>query len=266
MFIPNKRSKITNQGFGFVRFNAIPEASRAIAEVHDSWCWGQNLLVKYARFLRLQDRYGDQQNNKRDGYQRNPRGEGEYWKEGRFRNRTYQNSSKWGNAKGKEIQNETIRGMSKQYGPKRGKEVWRRKGIAESSKQGEERNKDVHTGNKRKVQKSFIIQPMGNGWLSRSAVGRIRKLTTTQKLVDLFKKERGVNVQIKPIGGRYVIITFSDETTRDEGIMDRWLEGWFEEIKKWEGEGSSNGEIYLAGMLWNAIAGMEHPYIQNYWE
>lgn len=169
VFIPNKRSKITNQSFGFVRLSDISEATLAIAKVHESWCWGKKLMVKYARFLRIQDKQGEQQSNKGDGYQRNFRGDhrkssnpkkysgGGHWKE---ENQTYFNRRV---AKGKDVrlhvnQNEIIRGMSNQFGPnkdfrkvqdqglkattqryreiKRGKEVWRRKGIAETSKQG----------------------------------------------------------------------------------------------------------------------------------
>lgn len=78
VFIPNKRSKITNQSFGLVRFCGISEATLAIAKIHDSWCRGKKLMVKYARFLRIQDRQGEQQSNKGDGYQRNFRGD--HWK------------------------------------------------------------------------------------------------------------------------------------------------------------------------------------------
>lgn len=69
---------------------------------------------------------------------------------------------------------------------------------------------------------------MGNGWLRRSVVGKLRRLISTQELEVMFKKEKLGNVQIKPMGRRYVVITFLDEDLRNEILKVKWLELWVE--------------------------------------
>lgn len=50
-FIPNKKSKITGQSFGFVRFVCSKEAAIAIAKTNGLRCWNHKLVVKFAKFL-----------------------------------------------------------------------------------------------------------------------------------------------------------------------------------------------------------------------
>ncbi|KAI8562171.1 hypothetical protein RHMOL_Rhmol03G0014000 [Rhododendron molle] len=50
LYIPNKKSKITRNQFGFVRFGSRTEAQRAADEVNDSWVWGHKLVANMARF------------------------------------------------------------------------------------------------------------------------------------------------------------------------------------------------------------------------
>lgn len=81
------------------------------------------------------------------------------------------------------------------HNPKRnlvGKEIWRRKGQQESSKQGEDKGKKgqgVHE-NIENIQ----IQPVGNGWLDMSAVGKMRKLISASEMVEIFKKKNIENM------------------------------------------------------------------------
>lgn len=67
------------------------------------------------------------------------------------------------------------------------------------------------------------IQPSGNGWLLRSAVAKINKLVSSKDLKDIFKREGVAIDSIKPMGGRFVIITFPNPEARDEYIKKDWM-------------------------------------------
>lgn len=64
---------------------------------------------------------------------------------------------------------------------KRGKEVWRRKGVVESSKQVENRRIEAALNQAPSLQTGKIeVRASGNGWLLRSVVATIRKLSQHQ--------------------------------------------------------------------------------------
>lgn len=146
----------------------------------------------------------------------------------------------------------------------RGKEIWRRRGIPGSSKQGENPGKKAQgkgenvTGKILQIQefgsepyKSIHVQAVGNGWLFRSAIGKMRRLLSAQEMQEQFKRENIDNVQIRPIGGRYLILTFPNEESRNEVIKKKWLMGWFEEINPWNGE-----QAVQERFVWVACYGM----------
>lgn len=224
IFIPTKKSKIIGQNFGFVRFFKREDAEVAVAETHNSWCWDHRLMVKFARFLKEKDDQGLEGNpfsfNKR--YKHNPqfpfyKGTSVYHLQSlhakdlppKFQNQNHQKE-------------------------KRGKEVWRRKGIVESSIQGEIRN--AKPNEVIKSAGNIKVLPTGNGWLLRSAIAKVCKLVSTEDLLYIFRKEGVNNIQIKSIGGRFVIVIFPDMNLRDSIIKKRWISNWFEEIKPGNGE------------------------------
>lgn len=143
---------------------------------------------------------------------------------------------------------------------KRGKEIWRRKGLAESSEQGEERyfkhieaqtfgTKGPHE-DQEKID-SIQVHSIGNGWLYRSAIGKMRRLVSAQEMEKVFKEENLEKVQIKPFGGRFLIITFPSEEVRDVVIKEKWLSVWFEEVKPWNGDQAKDERF-----VWIACFGM----------
>lgn len=118
-----------------------------------------------------------------------------------------------------------------QRGDRRDKQVWKRKEKPESSKQGEGRGKDPQQNTI-----SIQLQPVGNGWLYRSAVGKLRRLCSVAEMEKIFRKEKISDVQIKAMGGRFMILTFPSKEKRDDIIQQQWLLGWFDEVKPWDGE------------------------------
>lgn len=57
--------------------------------------------------------------------------------------------------------------------------------------------------------------------------------------------------RFKAISGRYVVITFANEATRDKIIKERWVINWLKEIKPWNGE-QANKERFV----WISCHGM----------
>lgn len=201
--LPVRRSKRTGNRFGFVRFKNSRDTQIAIAKTDGFWIGRRNLIVERARF----DRGG----NSKDFSQPT----------------AYNIPTKAYNAK--------VWPHNHQNCPKetRGKEVWRRKGVVESSKQGALTNTPLRNLG------TIYAQTAGCGWLTRSAVAMIRRPISTEDLATIFKREGISDIQIKAMGGRFVLIIFSDKETRDSTISQKWLLNWVEEIKQWNGEHAS---------------------------
>lgn len=237
IFIPFKKSKITGRKFGFVRFYNSKEASFAISNVDRTWWWDHLLVVKYARFLKDQDRQIYHQQSHIREIKRNFPSDQRYnygvnSKNPQFTHPLSPKRLQESRLHEKFLQPYRIVGGSE----KRGKEIWRRKGTVETSKQGEARNKDSDNQKVDTSSESIIIQPSGNGWLGRSAVAKLRRLVSIQNLLEIFGRKKIDNIQIKSMGGRFFIITFPNDKERDEVIREKWLEYWFEELKPWNNE------------------------------
>lgn len=83
----------------------------------------------------------------------------------------------------------------------------------------------------------------------------MRKLISASEMVEIFRKENIENMPIKPMGGRFLILTFPTKEIRDEIIKKKWFMGWFEELKPWKGEPAKDERfLWIAcyGMLLNA--------------
>lgn len=289
IYIPNKKSKVSGNNFGFVRFFLIKDAEKAIAEINNSWYWGMKLRVNFARFQRKVDvhnggSYGaeiwKQNDVQRPIWHHN---NGSPNKTGVWKNNTHINQGNgflsnyphnW--TKGKFQSNRrdfnTKKGIINNHiAPvgTRGKEIWRKKGVAESSKQGEMRTEQVFNKVNANPSKGTItVKPMGNGWLTRSVIAKIKRLISAEDLEYVFKREGIQKVQIKPIGGRYVIITFPDETTRDLVINEKWILCWFDEIKKWNGDQAKVERFVWLSCYGMPLHGWSHSTfkdIGNFW-
>lgn len=221
IFIPKKRSKVSGQGFGFVRFEERKEAAQAVTNTNGIWVWNQKLMVNLARFTKE-----GEDGRMKEMLPPNPRN----------RSSNFQDRSNMGkNTLNRDslIHTQGFNGTRSEF-EIRGKEIWRKKNQAESSTRREDGatilQKDQGTV------KSIHLQPIGNGWLARSAVGKIRRLISAEELERIIKKETTGLLSIKPIGGRFLILTFADEETRNEWIKMKWSQLWFEDLRPWGGE------------------------------
>ncbi|KAI8527168.1 hypothetical protein RHMOL_Rhmol12G0054800 [Rhododendron molle] len=118
-------------------------------------------------------------------------------------------------------------------------------------KQGEEGVKKFQGAGEKESGKIVKVQAVGNEWLSRSAVGKMRRPLLTQELEVIFEKERVRDIQIKSMGGRFVIITFLNEGIRDEMLKEKWMDLSFEEMRPWNGEQAKDERF-----VWIACYGM----------
>lgn len=223
--IPNKRSKVTNQQFGFVRFFSRKDALAAINYTNGCWVWGHKLTVQIAKFVN--------------------------WK------KTQVNPPSQ-----PQLQNK--------------KQIWVVKNpttshVDYSQEQGNSGVKFFRGAGKAAIHHKFQsihIQPVGNGWLLRSVVAKIRKLISPKGLEKVFLMENTPVEQVKSIGGRYVIITFPNVEIRDVTIKDNWMSIWFEEIKPWMGESAKEERFVWLSCLGMPLNGWSIPnfkLIGNLW-
>lgn len=69
------------------------------------------------------------------------------------------------------------------------------------------------------VQTPIKIQPVGNGWLFRSVVATLHKMISLERLEMEVKKEVKCDVQLRSMGGRFILTTFPVEKQRDEAMV-----------------------------------------------
>lgn len=233
IFIPNKKSKATNQQFGFVRFFNKLDASSAIASTNGSWLWGQKLIVHIAK-------YGAGTLKKSRDHHHSDTAHGNYPFQQKLRKWIYR------------VKNSNTEPSHTHFSHDNSKGVFTGAGKS-----------NILHNIKRK-----LIQPTGNGWLFRSAVAKIRKLVSPKDLEKIFFMEGMPVVLVKAMGRRYVLITFPNSEDRDKSITADWLSIWFEEIKPWEGEAASEERfVWLScyGMPLNGWAYANFKLIGDSW-
>lgn len=195
VFLPKKRSKLTNQQFGFVRFSNEKDAMEAIEGINGKWFWNKKLVVHMAKY-------------------------------GGIKNTVFPTKQQ-------------VKGKMRVWIPKNFNQKDKCPLIAEPSRQV---NGPIAYGagsamHQTKFQ-SIHIQPVGNGWLFRSAVAKIRRLLPSHELEKIFKQANNQVDKVRAIGGCYIIITCHSPEARDEIIKEKWISNWVEDIKPWNGEAS----------------------------
>lgn len=206
VFIPLKRSKSTNNKFGFVRYGCYEAASMAISTMNGVWVENERLFVKESSF-------GINEVKSTVKQLRPPLQKEKGIKQGVNPVQRY----------GNEVQRENSR--AEFYGGLGGiNKSFAHALKGESSKAGPD-------------QKNFLkIKPSGNGWLHRSAVAVMHRVVSMMTLNVSFSMETDKVAQFRSMGGRYVLITFQSTEVRDEMIKKHWMNLWFESVKPWRGE------------------------------
>jgi len=205
VYIPVKRSKRTGSKFGFVRYDCHVAAGVAISKSNGLWVQDKQLFVKEASF----GHFDGKPALKLPSLLRTDVGTSNYEAKEFLSSNLDADFCKIKNYdKGKSYA-QAVTGVSK--------------------------NLEAHDS------KDIVLKfsPSGNDWLSRSVVGLLQLLISREDLQKEFYKEHGVNVIIRDMGGRSILITFPNEELRNVSVKEQWLKRCFVSLKPWNGDATS---------------------------
>ncbi|KAH7844858.1 hypothetical protein Vadar_032408 [Vaccinium darrowii] len=75
--------------------------------------------------------------------------------------------------------------------------------------------------------------------VTRTATATLLKMVSLLKITGDLRKNNYDNVQVRHMGGRFVLLTCANKDIRDKLIQEKWLQKWFGEVKQWNGEAAS---------------------------
>ncbi|KAH7859407.1 hypothetical protein Vadar_000700 [Vaccinium darrowii] len=87
--------------------------------------------------------------------------------------------------------------------------------------------------------KQIKIDPGNNECLHRSATATLLKMVSLSKIIEDLRKNNYDNVQLRHMGGRFVLLTCANKDIRDKLVQEKWFQKWFGDVKKWNGEAAS---------------------------
>ncbi|KAH7857183.1 hypothetical protein Vadar_009933 [Vaccinium darrowii] len=102
------------------------------------------------------------------------------------------------------------------------------------------------------IPKRLSVKPIGNEWLERSVVAKLKSLSAMESVRDVLHCKGVFGIDVKDMGGLWVVLTFSSAEQLQSALGGdlSWLSNWFSEFKKWcpdtENERRRNGEEYSA--------------------
>ncbi|KAH7857029.1 hypothetical protein Vadar_008229 [Vaccinium darrowii] len=99
--------------------------------------------------------------------------------------------------------------------------------------------------------KTIILQPSASEWAWRSAIAKLKEITTPDAIQDAFSKVNFVGVKVRSMGGLFMIITFKSKRDRNKALGNNDIKGWFNSLKHWNGEGASSSRL-----IWLKCRGM----------
>lgn len=96
---------------------------------------------------------------------------------------------------------------------------------------------------------------VGEDWLSRSAIAKLPSLRSVESIIDSFISEGVLDIQVRPLGAKFVVLTFASENAMKdmiEGPDVNWLGNFFEECRKW----SPDLSIEVSHTVWISCYGV----------
>ncbi|KAI8544171.1 hypothetical protein RHMOL_Rhmol08G0275100 [Rhododendron molle] len=70
------------------------------------------------------------------------------------------------------------------------------------------------------LSKSVIVSEIGSGWLDKSAVGKLTNYKSLASIQDLFLSNGVGEVQIRSMGGLYVLVSFQSKEILEEVLKE----------------------------------------------
>lgn len=205
VYIPVKRSKVTGRHFGFIRYNCSVSADIAVSKTNGMWVEDKKLFVKIASF-------GQNRNDKRIVYSLKDQVEVPE------KTTSFVDLSDPGKPQTNNLYT-TVNGRSFAAIVKGDSKALEKEGI---------RVPILH------------LSPQENEWLYRSAVATLLNHIGIPKLKDEIKTAFVEDIQIRAMGGRSILLTFSDTIARDEILNDSLMNRWFLNVHPWMGDAASH--------------------------
>ncbi|KAH7834001.1 hypothetical protein Vadar_011815 [Vaccinium darrowii] len=113
-------------------------------------------------------------------------------------------------------------------------------GISQAEKQ-----KDIE------ARRTLNLQPIATSWLQTSAVVKLMTLSTPDLVLKAFHEFKMKDIQIRSLGGMYMIITFHNKDDRDQAMANSVIRSWFSYFEPWNGDAAS-----LSRLVWINCRGM----------
>ncbi|KAH7863185.1 hypothetical protein Vadar_014453 [Vaccinium darrowii] len=205
VFIPGKKSKVTGRLFGFVRYDCEVSAELAITKVNAIWIEDRKLFVKMATF--------DQNKENNNIMGRNT------------------NKKEMGDKRKEVLMNQTVEVLTSENSNGFRTYAQAIKGFPG----GKNEEKRMEEGNFEEDRK-LILKPEGNGWLYWSVVAKLRLLISIDELKVQMAEMGIVNILVRAMGGRFVILTCNNKEEMGNLLIAKCLQRWFSEVKPWEDE------------------------------
>ncbi|KAH7833300.1 hypothetical protein Vadar_004923 [Vaccinium darrowii] len=108
-----------------------------------------------------------------------------------------------------------------------------------------EKQKDID------ARRSLNLQPIATSWLQTSAVVKLRTLSTPDLVLKALHEFKMKEIQVKSLGGMYMIITFQNKDDRDQAMTNSIIRSWFSYFEPWNGDAAS-----LSRLVWINCRGM----------
>ncbi|KAH7841955.1 hypothetical protein Vadar_010007 [Vaccinium darrowii] len=99
--------------------------------------------------------------------------------------------------------------------------------------------------------KSLNFQPIATSWLQTSAVVKLMTLSTPDLVLKAFHEFKMKEIQVRSLGGMYMIITFQSKDDRDQAMANSVIRSWFSSFEPWNGDAAS-----LSRLVWINCRGM----------
>ncbi|KAH7850469.1 hypothetical protein Vadar_033471 [Vaccinium darrowii] len=104
---------------------------------------------------------------------------------------------------------------------------------------------------------TIYLQPTASEWLWRSAIAELKDVSTPEIIQNAFSELKFKNIQVRSMGGKFMIITFQNSEDRNKALVNQVIKGWFQSFKHWNGDAAS-----LSRIVWLKVRGMP----LNAWE
>ncbi|KAG5562108.1 hypothetical protein RHGRI_004980 [Rhododendron griersonianum] len=95
---------------------------------------------------------------------------------------------------------------------------------------------------------SIRLKEIGNEWLHRSIVAKLIPMRSIALFQDQLKTLGYLNIEVRPMGGDFIVLTLSSVEVRDASLKndELWFKDWYIEFQRWE----ETKQIQPSRLIW----------------